>query len=527
MTLAHVRSAGTPPGSGRLEARLYIIGSSRLAMSWADNPIKPWAASTSYAVGDLVKYNNVLYQSRHAGSASEFTQSHWYNLALQPKAGNAIGVSYPNNNQEFTIAVESGGIETDELADGGVTTAKIADAAVTEAKMAAGVLPTVRGAGTGLELDGNNLALVLDILAPAFGHRIVRTYVTTVDGSNNNFEVAISNDNVDSVVRCGSAIGSSSADDALLIEKETAAKLLENITSDNFFLLSRGDNRMLARVYCQDADPSDAGVSRVWFNGDAAYKKGVNEYLQMGSGSGIIAISDMGSPAYMRDALPTGVTPTITQSTDLLLADWGDVSVEHLNEHIVPKTTAPTDVTGTWETASATIINKNGTIGWLNTIVNGVGTLQWALPDSVPVQGGGTIPAADVIDYFNQHHSINLSFGSVVIKGPLQNFADLRSLSGYVTITIGDNTKCITPPRTDPRICAVQTGTINDNTDDGAAVAIGLQSDLVDRDEFAETAFKANIPSGAALVLVYGTASASANCIKWNTTNSRAEWAAC
>ena len=509
LDLSHIRSAGTPPSSGRVEARLYILGSSRLAVSRADNPIKPWVASTSYAVGDLVKYNNIVYQSRHAGSASVFTPSHWYNLALEPASGNAIGVSYPNNNQEFTIAVESGGIDTDELADGGVTTAKIADAAVTEAKMAAGVLPTVRGAGTGLELDGDDLDVVLDILSPAFPHPLVRTYVTSI-GTPNVYEIAISNDNNSGAL--ATACGNDTNNDALLVEKQTDGDLLDNLSGSDWFFLSRGDSRMLGRVFCMDDDPSATEeTARVWFNGDATYKKSVNQYLQMGSGTGTVAFSALGSIDYLREALLTGATPALTSSTTLLLGDWGTATVEHLNEHVVPKTTGPTNVTATWETG---VIDAAGKIGWQNVLTNGVGTLEWQIPASVPVQGGGTIPRADVTAYFNSHHTINVAVGSAVIKGPIQNFS---LLSGRYYITIGDS---IGTPN---RKAATQTGT----PADGATAVVQLDSSIPTKDEIADEALKVNIPSGAALVLVYGTASASANCIKWNTTNSRAEWAAC
>ena len=263
-------------------------------------------------VGDVVLQGAGIYQTRTVNSGATFVPAHWDLLNQQVQPGQGIGITV--NGRDATVAIEGNSIDTAMLQDDAVTSAKIGAGAVTAAKIAANVLPTPRGAGTALRLDGNDLDLVLDVLRPAFPHQLVRTFVAVLDGTNDNFEVAISNDNTSGATRCGSAIGSSPNDDALLIEKDSATdgEILNGVEGGDWFFALRGDDRMVARIFCTDDDPVDSGVRRVWFNGDAAYKKGVDQYLQMGSGSGIVSFGAMGNVVYLRAALKTGTSPSLS-----------------------------------------------------------------------------------------------------------------------------------------------------------------------------------------------------------------------
>ena len=158
-----------------------------------------------------------------------------------------------------------------------------------------------------------------------------------------------------------------------------------------------------------------------------------------------------------------------------MLADWGEVSIEHLNEHIIPKTTGPTRLTATWEDQLGSITAGSNKIGWGSALQHGVGTLWWGIPASVPVSGGGTVPRADVLAYFNSHHEINLAVGSVVIKGVIQNGS---LLSGVYYITIGESDNH-----------ATQTG---GTPTDGASVVVDLDSLLATKAQIEEAALKAS-----------------------------------
>ena len=97
-----------------------------------------------------------------------------------------------------------------------------------------------------------------------------------------------------------------------------------------------------------------ATVIQFWYDPTkAVIKKGLGQYRQFTADASLkVGFADMGVPPYLRDALPTGATPALTQATKFLLRDWGETTLEHLNEHVVPKTTGPTVLTATWETAS-------------------------------------------------------------------------------------------------------------------------------------------------------------------------------
>ena len=69
-----------------------------------------------------------------------------------------------------------------------------------------------------------------------------------------------------------------------------------------------------------------------------------------------------------------------------------------------------------------------------------------------------------MLAYFNAHHEIDIAVGSVVIKGTIQNFANL----GYYTVTIGTSDDHATQTGGDPT--------------DGAATTIDLDSLLATKD---------------------------------------------
>ena len=334
--------------------------------------------------------------------------------------------------------------------------------------------------GTGLEADGDRLDVVLDILGPAFPHRLVRTFVASLDADNDAYELSISDDNTNPPTP-----NPDDEDDALLIEKDSAtdAAVLDGVEAGDWFFLARGGGRMVARVAHVDDDPGDSEVRRIWFDADAAYKKGVDQYQQMGAGAGVVAFSAMGSPGYLRAALPGAAAPSIGQTTEFLLANFTRAELQHIAQHVIVKTTGPTEVTAVWEDTASAISGKNGRIGWLTPLAGGVGTLQWAIPDEAPVQGGGTVPRADVARYFTAHHRISVSIGAVKIEGPVQNVATNALDPGTYQITVGHQ---VGSPNEE---AAVQTG---GSPADGAAAAVGLESSIPGRAELAAQAFLAS-----------------------------------
>ena len=316
-------------------------------------------------------------------------------------------------------------------------------------------------AGLGLELDGNDLELSHEVLTAVFPVKGVWTYKTSLTEAN-AYEISNSNDND----QLPSGVDSANVD-FVQLDKETFAAFLDDYPLDWPIYIENDDGSeqlLFWPAYKRD-DPLDSDVIQFWYDPTKAVIKGLGQYRQFTTNASLkVGFADMGVPPYLRDALPTGATPALTRATKFLLRDWGETTLDHLNEHIVPKTTGPTVLTATWETASGTITAGSGKIGWLSVLTDGVGTLQWGIEDNVPVSGGGTVPKADVLAYFNAHHEIDIAVGAVVIKGTIQNFANL----GYYTVTIGTSDDH-----------ATQTG---GNPTDGAATTIDLDSLLATKE---------------------------------------------
>ena len=177
-----------------------------------------------------------------------------------------------------------------------------------------------------------------------------------------------------------------------------------------------------------------------------------------------------GITTAFRDALKVSGSPTLTQTTRLFLDTFESVTISHLNEHLIPKTTAPINISGTFETTLNDISGKNSKIGFQNPLHNGVAQIRWALPDNVSVIGGGTVPVSDVENYFDQHHKFIMTSGVKVFQGIAQNFV---KVFGIYYVNVGSDS--------DP---ATLVGTFAD----GDSVTIRLQSQLVKRDEFSDIA---------------------------------------
>ena len=173
----------------------------------------------------------------------------------------------------------------------------------------------------------------------------------------------------------------------------------------------------------------------------------------------------------MRQLLALETTPEITQATDLLLSDFQEVSVAHLGEHVRPQTTEPRIITATWETTANDVKNGNGLVGISNPLSGGIMQITWSIQDNSPLAGGGTISRSDVLEYFNQHHEMDIYTGSKVIKG---------NITSFLTTNIGGNRRYFVNLQD-----ATHTGTFTD----GESVSIKLQSNIAARDEFAPVAF--------------------------------------
>ena len=455
-----------------------------------------WAASTQYRIGDRVSRGGAIYTARVDNNETSFTASHWFVLP-ELAAGQGIGLTV--NGKDVRVAIENGGVSTAKLADGAVTsaklgsgavhesnlngdsvsTAKIKDGAVTAPKLAGGVLPTPRGAGTGLALNGNNLDFVLDTLNPAFSHRLVRTFALTVDGTNDNFEAAISNDNQPSAWT-GEISGNT--DDILLVEKDSAtdAHVLDGVEDGDWIFISIGSSRLLFKIAAVRDSPSDSGVRQILFDGDASYRKGLNQYLQPTAyGAGIIAFSSMGNPAFLRLALPTGSTPAVTQDTNLLLADWGEASVAALAEEVLPEPEYVTQTGWQWrgeyDADNPPVISSNNEIGETN-----LGQL-WLQPPASKL--------ADIDRYGRRDHVF-------VVWKDADNYIEYRLLSNLSTQS---NRRYLAFNTSGNNVNKVKVGTLG--IDD--AVSLRLYSAFVTNDRVAQTIGSApnqiEIPSAKAV----------------------------
>ena len=170
----------------------------------------------------------------------------------------------------------------------------------------------------------------------------------------------------------------------------------------------------------------------------------------------------------------------ITQSSLLPVraptGSYEDKTLEHVSEHVRPRTTAPLQLTAAWESTPNQVENHNNRIGLQNAIYNGVGQLVWAIPDSVPTAGGDSVPKADVVAYFNAHHHVKIKAGSKVLTAGFDNFFTLSNNTNYY-INMTE---------------AAQTGGA---FSDGASVTIELASNIPSRSELADEAYQANTPN--------------------------------
>ena len=176
--------------------------------------------------------------------------------------------------------------------------------------------------------------------------------------------------------------------------------------------------------------------------------------------------------AGLRGRLPKGTgLPALSQSTEMLLADFAKVTLARLGKHIRPDTTEPTDIPSTFEATNSDIKNGNNLIGILNPPQAGDAQVKWGLGATVNDADGNSIAESEIQDRLNVHHDITISASGVVLKGRVDNFSK-NSLPNDVhyLINLSD---------------ATLTGTFTD----GLAVTIEISSNLVGRDEFSVIAF--------------------------------------
>ena len=440
-----------------------------------------WVASTQYGLGDRVQRGDAIYQARRASSDAQFTASNWYLLNLEAASGPGIGITVVN--EQATIQVESAGIATAMLQDGAVTSAKLGsgavhesnlngdsvstvklkDGAVTASKFAGGVLPTPRGAGLGLELEGNDLDLVLDILNPAFPHRLVRTEVLTLDRDNNSFEFVISNDNENAT---WPGVISGNKDDLLLIEKDSAtdAAVLDGVEAGDWFFVSVGAARMIGMIEAVRDAPADSGVRQLLFNGDNSFKKSLNQYLQPPAyGSGIIGFSSMGNPGYLRLALPAGVESSLSASSKLLLDSFKTTTVSALEDEILPESEYIEQTGWQWRgeynSDNPPVISGSGQIGETN-----LGQL-WAHPSSAQL--------TDVDRYGRKDHVF-------VVWKDSSNYIEYRLISN---ISVSGNQRYLAFNTSGNNINKAKAGTIAA----GDSVSLRLYSSFVTNDRVAQS----------------------------------------
>lgn len=180
--------------------------------------------------------------------------------------------------------------------------------------------------------------------------------------------------------------------------------------------------------------------------------------------------------AGLRSRLPvSGNLPTLAQTTKLLLSNFEEVSIAHLGEHIIPQTTEERRFDMAWETLASTVGSKNNRIAIQNAILGGISQLILSFPDSISLEGGGSIPIADVESILNGHHQFTCFKGTIVYKGTITGFLRDANTGNYY-INLKD---------------ATYTG---GTFADGDTVKILLESNLIARDEISKNAFIATEP---------------------------------
>ena len=194
-----------------------------------------------------------------------------------------------------------------------------------------------------------------------------------------------------------------------------------------------------------------------------------------------LAASDIVGEDWIRD--PTLDITSITQSTKLLIQDtdgsWKRASIAHLAEHIHPYTTEPRFIASTWETTQNEVNATNNRIAFATPIsLTKTATLKWSVPDTIDLVDGGQIESSDIDEYFNVHHTIRIYTGSKVLSGIVTNFYKIGAGKDYyINLENAEHT--------------------GEAFTDGEAITVRLQSNLVNRDEFAQSAFLGAFTTGA------------------------------
>ena len=185
--------------------------------------------------------------------------------------------------------------------------------------------------------------------------------------------------------------------------------------------------------------------------------------------------------ASLRQLL-VSTSATLTQTTKVLLSDFKTATLAHLGEHIYPQTTKPRDISSTFKTNVVDVSSKNGNIAFQNAFLNGVCQMKWALPDTVALLEGGSIPVADVKKYFTGHHYFEMTNAdrSKILHGRVNIFITLSG-TYFVNLGLYDGEGTLIEP-------ATLIGTFaNDES-----VTIHLSSNLISRDEIRTGAYKEN-----------------------------------
>ena len=192
--------------------------------------------------------------------------------------------------------------------------------------------------------------------------------------------------------------------------------------------------------------------------------------LAVGVSTGILA-KDIADKLGLDKIEISSTAPTLSQLSKLMVVsdtELAEATLAAINPHMRPQTTAPYRIALRTRTNLNQIDNKNSTIGIQNALSNsGIMQLKAALPDSIPLMGGGSISIGDLEANLNLHHRFELYSGSKVIKGTVTSFT---KVFGEYYINLEN---------------ATQVGTF----DNDESVTMRLQSNLVARDEFAPVAF--------------------------------------
>ena len=180
----------------------------------------------------------------------------------------------------------------------------------------------------------------------------------------------------------------------------------------------------------------------------------------------------IGNPPWL--LAPTADATALSQTTPVLVEQDGVsrwVTIAHLNEHLIPKTTEPAEVSAVYKVSQANVGDGNGT---LNVTQNPLNlqqiTVYWAIEGTEDLIDGGSIPRSDILAYFTQHHKISITGGSGVLNGNIQSFSKSPTQDRWI-IALGPGS------------------TLTGSFPSDGTVTVRLRSNLVNRDEFADVAF--------------------------------------